>query len=151
MKTLIAVALLLALSSSAHAATCTGRVEIDVADGEGLGIKGDKVLSVGACDFGNPVLEKRVLRTCPLGSWCRIEGSYSGDADIETVDSVARIYPYQQGLRDYREGLCYRARPYADRSPEQKLWERGYDAGAKKYPKRDMSHCHLGSHRFKIP
>jgi hypothetical protein len=145
MKTFIVAAMLLTLSSTAHAITCTGRVKIDVADGHGLGIKGDKVLSVGACDFGNLALEKRVLHTCPLGSWCRIEGSYSGDADIETIDSVARIHPYQEGMRDYRAGQCYRARPYADHSPEQKLWERGYDAHpTKKIAKRNDEICFPG-------
>lgn len=53
--------------------------------------------------------------------------------------------PYQQGMRDWREGLCFRARPYLDNSLEQERWRLGYHAGAKKYPKRDMAHCHLGS------
>jgi len=93
MKTLLVVSLLLALAAPAHAVTCTGHVKIDVADGQGLGIKGDKVLGVGACDFGDPalsVLAKRVLRTCPLGSHCRIEGTISGDAEIETITGVIR-------------------------------------------------------------
>ena len=51
----------------------------------------------------------------------------------------------EQGMRDWREGQCFRARPYLDNSPEQEAWIRGYHAGAKKYPKRDMAHCHPGS------
>lgn len=65
---------------------------------------------------------------------------FTEHCDTHGCDATAK--PYQEGMRDYREGLCFRARPYIDHSPEQKLWERGYDAGAKKYPKRDMSHCH---------
>jgi hypothetical protein len=92
MKTLIAASLLLALIVPAHAETCTGRVQIDVVtDNDGLHIKGERVFNVGKCEFGDPALQKRVLHTCPIGSQCRIEGSYSGDADIETITSVTRV------------------------------------------------------------
>lgn len=91
-KTLIAASLLLALTSPAHAETCTGRVKIDVVtSGDGLYPKGYKQFSVGECVLEDPALQKRALRTCPIGSYCRIEGSYAGDAAIETIDSVKRV------------------------------------------------------------
>jgi hypothetical protein len=93
MKTLILVALLLVHAVPAHAsdpATCTGRVRIDVVkDNEGLHIKGEKIFNVGGCEFSRP-LQKRILRTCPMGSRCRVEGFFSGDADVETITSVTR-------------------------------------------------------------
>jgi hypothetical protein len=50
--------------------------------------------------------------------------------------------PYQEGLRDYREGLCFRARPYVDYSPEQDLWIKGYRAHqTTKIGKRNDEHC----------
>ena len=59
--------------------------------------------------------------------------------------AVART-PYQEGVRDYRRGQCYRARPYIDDSQKEKLWIRGYEAQQKKeHNRRDWSHCHPGS------
>lgn len=131
MKTLVAAALLLALAAPADAETCTGRVRIDVVtDNDGLNRKGDRVFNVGGCAFVSSALEKKVLRICPLGSWCRVVGPTAGDTDFESLDSVIKINPYQEGVRDYRKGLCYRARPYPDNSPEQQLWKRGYDGEA---------------------
>jgi hypothetical protein len=145
-KTLIAACLLLALTSFSHAETCIGRIKIDVTtNNDGLNRKGDRVFNVGGCALVSSALEKKVLHICPMGSWCRVVGSTAGDADIESIDSVTRIDPYQQGIRDWRGGQCFRARPYLDNSPEQAAWIRGYHAGAKKYPKRDMTHCHPGS------
>ena len=89
-KTLIAAVMLLASTSFSHAETCTGRVRIDVETvGDGLYLKGDKVLSVGDCVFEQH--EKRVLRTCPLGSRCRVEGHPGGDSTIKTIISVTRV------------------------------------------------------------
>jgi hypothetical protein len=93
MKTLIVAVMALALLSPAHAkpATCIGRAHIEVADGEGLDPKGTKTLVVGDCAFEDPKLEKRVLRTCPMGSRCRVEGDMTGDNAIETIVSVTRV------------------------------------------------------------
>ena len=53
--------------------------------------------------------------------------------------------PYQEGMRDYRAGQCFRARPYIDDSQEEKLWIKGYYAQQKKeHNKRDWSHCFPG-------
>jgi len=95
MKTLILVALLLAAHAApapAEIQTCTGRVQIDVVtDNDGLNRKGDRVFSVGGCAFTSSVLEKQVLRTCPLGSRCRVEGTPGSDDAIETIKSVTRV------------------------------------------------------------
>lgn len=92
MKTLIAAAMLLALAIPAHAETCTGPVRLDVVTvSEGLHLKGDKVFSVGGCGFEQPALQKRILRSCPIGSNCRVEGSSPGDGEIATIDSVTRM------------------------------------------------------------
>lgn len=144
MKTLIAAALLLALISPASAETCTGRVERDAAVNE---LTGDKILYVGGCMILPPALKKRILRSCPVGSYCRLEGlSYAeGEVgpEINGIGSVTpALSPYQEGIRHWREGLCLRARPYPDNSPEQERWRLGYHAGERKYPKRDMAHCH---------
>ena len=58
--------------------------------------------------------------------------------------------PYQEGVRDYHEGLCYRARPYPN-GPENNLWGRGYeDARTKDRNKHDWSHCFPGRGRWSI-
>jgi len=143
MKTLIAAGLLLALTSVSHAETCTGPVSISVETGEGLFPKGAKVFGVGGCSFGQSAQQKRVLRTCPMGSHCRVEGKFSGDAEFEAITSVTRVQPYQEGIRDYRAGQCFRARPYSDASWEGKLWLRGWNAHqTKKQGKRDDEHCY---------
>jgi hypothetical protein len=54
---------------------------------------------------------------------------------------------YQEGMRDYRAGRCYRARPYTEsdgrNSPATWIWEKGYYAQQdKERNKRDWSHCH---------
>ncbi len=145
---LLATALLLALTSpaSAETVTCTGRVKIDaIKVSEGLYEKGEKIFSVGNCVFEGSARQKQVLRTCPMGSRCRVEGTEGGDATIETIISVTKIDPYREGVRDYREGLCYRARPYLDGSPEQKQWERGYKAHpTRKQTKRMDEICFPG-------
>jgi hypothetical protein len=63
---------------------------------------------------------------------------FTKHCDTHGCDATAERY--QEGMRDYREGQCYRARPYADHSPEQELWIKGYYAQRKQH-KRDMSHC----------
>ena len=129
---LLAAALLLALASPAFAETetCTGRVKIDAMNE----LTGGRIVYVGGCMFLPPTLQKRILRSCPIGSYCRVEGVSYGAAEdgevgpeIDAATSVTRIDPYREGMRDYREGLCYRARPYLD-GPEEKLWIRGYEA-----------------------
>ena len=144
MKILVAAALLLAFAVPAHAATCIGRVKIDVATvSEGLRIKGDRIVYVDDCTFVNP---DAILRKCPAGSHCRVEGGDEEDGAIEKVISVTRIDPYKEGVRDYREGLCFRARPYIDHGPEQELWIKGYHAHqTTKIGKRNDEHCHPGS------
>jgi transcriptional regulator of aromatic amino acid metabolism len=142
-KTLIAACLLLALTSFSHAETCAGRVKVDAANE----LVGGKVLYVDECVFLSSALQRRVLRSCPQGSYCRVEGSSNGDgetgAEIDVIDSV--INPYQQGIRNYREGLCYRARPYSSNLPEGQEWERGYHARqTKKQSRRNDEHCFLG-------
>jgi hypothetical protein len=147
MKTLIAASLLLALTASAHAETCTGRVKVDAVANE---LAGGKIAYVGECMFLPPVLPKRILRSCPAGSYCRVEGVSYGEGEvgpeINAVSSVTQVLtPYREGMRDYREGQCFRARPYADDSPEQKLWKLGYYAQQnKEHNKRDWSHCFPG-------
>jgi len=111
MKTLILVALLL----MAHAApartetrTCTGRVRIDVIrTTQELYPKGSRQFSVGGCVVENAKLQKQVLRTCPLGSWCRVEGTDAGDDAIEPITSVTRV----PMLTQYRTALsmCLRS------------------------------------------
>jgi hypothetical protein len=90
-KTLIAVSLLLALTASAHAETCTGRVKIDPMNE----LAGGKIVYVGGCMFLPPKLPKRILRSCPAGSQCRVEGvSYSeGEVapEINAFTSVTRV------------------------------------------------------------
>lgn len=135
MKTLIAASFLLALAIPAHAddaMTCIGRVKIDIASDDGLYAKGDKLFTVGGCVVAVPsALEKRILRICPMGSNCRLVGSSEGDGEMHAVDSIMQVQhtsEYQQGVRDYRKGQCFRARPYADNTEEGKLWIKGYHA-----------------------
>jgi hypothetical protein len=141
MKFLIIAATLLALTIPAHAGntqTCTGRVKIEIADGGGLNPKGTKELSVGDCYIEQ---SERVLRNCPKGSFCRVEGTSDGEA-LDLI-SVTRVHPYQEGVRDYRDGLCYRARPYLDDSEMAKLWERGYQAHqTARQGRRIDAYCH---------
>src|SRR4029077_6816350 len=93
MKSLIAAALLLALASPAYAETCTGRVKIDAVVNE---LAGGKIAYIGDCMF-LPPLPKRILRSCPKGSYCRVEGvTYTeGEVgpEIDTFTSVTRVPP----------------------------------------------------------
>jgi hypothetical protein len=80
---------------------CIGTVTAFVGTGE-LIEKGRKMLHVrndgdggGDCTFfvteRNSADGKRILRTCPIGSICRIEAErYNGDGGIRTLISVAR-------------------------------------------------------------
>jgi hypothetical protein len=147
MNTLMTVIVMLAaLASPVYAETCIGRVKIGpVETNEELFPKGSRAFNVGKCSFEDPVLQKKVLHMCRRGSWCRVVGPNPGNDVIDSIDSVISIDPYQQGKRDWRAGQCFRARPYGFDTPEQEAWIRGYHAGAKEYPKRDMAHCHLGS------
>ena len=93
MKSLIAAALLLAFTIPAHAETdtriCTGRVEVEVVTSDGgLLAKGDKMIRVGDCGV---ILDDRMLRTCPKGSFCRVEGTYGGADESFDVISVKRV------------------------------------------------------------
>jgi hypothetical protein len=64
---------------------------------------------------------------------------------LALTSSAAAITPYQEGMRDYRAGQCFRARPYIDDSPKEKLWIKGYEAQQRKeHNKRDWSHCFPG-------
>jgi hypothetical protein len=90
-KTLIAAALLLALATPAHAETCTGRVKIDPMMNE---LAGGKIVYVGGCMF-LPPLQKRILRSCPAGSYCRVKGVSYGEGEvgpeIDAATSVKRV------------------------------------------------------------
>jgi hypothetical protein len=90
MKSLIIAATLLALTIPAHAETqtCTGRVKIEIADGDGLNPKGTRELSVGDCYIEQ---SEQVLRNCPKGSFCRVEGTPDGEA-LDLI-SVKRVRP----------------------------------------------------------
>jgi hypothetical protein len=54
--------------------------------------------------------------------------------------------PYKEGTRDYYSGLCYRARPYLDSSPEKAArWESGFrDAQRRDQDRVDRSYCFPG-------
>jgi hypothetical protein len=131
MKSLIAAALLLALISPASAETCIGRVKIGpVLTNEELFPKGYREFHVGKCSFEDPALQKKVLHMCRKDAWCRVVGPNPGNDVIDSIDSVIRIDPYQEGMHDWREGQCFRARPYEFDTPEQKEWIRGYHAEA---------------------
>jgi hypothetical protein len=54
------------------------------------------------------------------------------------------ITPYQEGVRDYYNGLCYRARPYdeIDMPDKAAQWVKGFDAAKKKDRNHlDREHC----------
>jgi hypothetical protein len=102
MKSLIAAALLLAFISPTHATedpggprprpeACTGRVKVDAFVNE---LAGGRIAYIGDCMF-LPPLPKRILRSCPKGSYCRVEGvSYTeGEVgpEIDTFTSVTRV------------------------------------------------------------
>ena len=78
--------------------TCNGRVTAFVGTGEAIE-KGVRMLHVRGgrdCDFfvtdRVSANGKRILRTCPIGSSCRIEARlYGGDGGIDTIISVTRI------------------------------------------------------------
>ena len=83
MKSLMAAALLLALASPALAfpappETCTGRVEVDAFVNE---LAGGRIAYVGDCMF-LPPLPKRILRSCPKGSYCRVEGVTYNEGEV---------------------------------------------------------------------
>jgi hypothetical protein len=78
-KTLIAVSLLLALAAPTRAETCTGRVKIDAVANE---LAGGRIAYVGECMFLPPGLPKRILRSCPVGSYCRVEGVTYSEGEI---------------------------------------------------------------------
>jgi hypothetical protein len=54
-----------------------------------------------------------------------------------------RDNPYTEGVRDYYNGTCYRARPYLDESSKKAvLWERGFrNAQRRDRDQVDRSHC----------
>jgi hypothetical protein len=86
--------------------TCNGRVTAFVGTGESIK-KGVRMLHVRDgedCNFF--VTErvsangKRILRTCPIGSSCRIEARlFGGDGGIDTIISVTRIKANAQEMK----------------------------------------------------
>jgi len=53
---------------------------------------------------------------------------------------------YKEGIRDWFDGLCYRARPYLDGPPEKAAaWERGWQDAQRRNPEPvDRSYCFPG-------
>jgi hypothetical protein len=53
--------------------------------------------------------------------------------------------PYQEGIRDYQSGLCFRARPHLDDPEKERVWERDYRyAEQHDRTKRDWSYYFPG-------
>lgn len=96
MNTLITVAVMLAAlasPASAETQTCIGRVKITVVtDNDGLNPKGTREFSIGnGCVLETLAQQKQVLRTCPMGSFCRVTGTEGGDDTLKTTTSVKRV------------------------------------------------------------
>ena len=149
MKSLIAAALLLALTFPAHAApkgewslifdawTCSWKGCDD--DGRYIPHTWPETFATErAClAEGRRVvkLERRIRGRDELPDTRdvdRIEKIHAEHSKATDAIEIGGMHPrceqspaYLKGVRDYREGLCYRARPYSDNSPEGKLWERG--------------------------
>lgn len=92
MRTLVALLLMTTCATAQDAvSTCTGRVAIETGNGE-LYPKGVKGLVIGDCfNVESRANEKRILRTCPIGSRCRVEGIEGGDSVLDTLISVTRV------------------------------------------------------------
>jgi hypothetical protein len=130
MKALVTAALLLALASPAFAADDSSLWDCP----HGVSV----LRSEDGTFSANPPTRKKITQVADFKA--PSPGDYV--VQLDGKDCKYRT-PYQRGVRDYREGLCYRARPYTDHGPEQKLWERGYYAQQKKeHNTRDWSHCH---------
>jgi hypothetical protein len=146
-------------SSQAWANVCGGEVSVGK---EWTTVKGKPFqynptggLSQPGCRFRtDSKVGRRILATCPNGSECAIVVPLGQSSKtIKNITNVERIKlepgnPYAEGIRDYYDGLCYRARPYLD-GPEDKadLWERGFEAARKRDRDRvDRSPC--GGARF---
>jgi len=107
MKTLIAASLLLALIIPAHAANAKPR------------------------DFSDIRRWEKLNETCTNDVWDDDETTAGGKICAAAWALEKKLTPYQEGMRDYRKGLCYRARPYP-KGAENDLWERGYYAQQRK-------------------
>ena len=166
MKSLIAAALLLALTFPAHAApkgewslifdawTCSWKGCDD--DGRYIPHTWPETFATErAClAEGRRVvkLERRIRGRDELPDTRdvdRIEKIHAEHSKATDAIEIGGMHPrceqspaYLKGVRDYREGLCYHARPYPP-GADHDLWERGYYAQQKKeHNKRDWSHCH---------
>jgi hypothetical protein len=52
------------------------------------------------------------------------------------------IDPYKEGVRDYYNGTCYRARPYPHGTEKAALWDRGFQNAKRRDRNQvDRSHC----------
>jgi hypothetical protein len=71
-----------------------------------------------------------------------VRGSVAAIALALCLCAPAVAGPYEEGIRDYYKGLCYRARPYILDDKKNALWERGYRRAAQRDRGRtDLSHC----------
>jgi hypothetical protein len=104
-KVLLAVALALVVSSQAGSAasgqrqSCSGILE-HADEGDGYRLNPDPGTKSPWCpahigDDGKSPLAKRVLKTCPVGSHCHIEGLFLGHGDFywTQILSVSLLNP----------------------------------------------------------
>jgi hypothetical protein len=63
-------------------------------------------------------------------------------AVLASSTSMCSADPYKEGIRDYYDGTCYRARPYVDGSEKEIRWKRGFRHAQRLDRDRvDRSHC----------
>jgi hypothetical protein len=93
MKTFMALLLMTTCATAEGAVdSCTGRVKMVVeTTNDGLYPKGSSGLEIGDCVIESQRNEKRILRTCPIGSRCRITGIKVGDAAIDAIIGITRL------------------------------------------------------------
>lgn len=83
------------LVTSAQADECTGTVIWNYGDG-GAQTKGAKFLEIRSQGKQQPIciafddVAEEILRTCPIGSRCRIDADVPGDAGIHKIHSIKR-------------------------------------------------------------
>jgi hypothetical protein len=71
---------------------------------------------------------------------------FVGDAAYEAFDEMRKKSPYNEGICNYHDGLCYRERPYTEEGEKEKAaeWERGFRyAQGLDHNRVDRSHCRL--------